>query len=965
MSERPVVLVGIGASAGGLEALERLFAALPAPEECGAPIAFVVVQHLSPDHKSLMVELLARHTRFAVRPAEDAQTIEPGCVYVLQPRKAIRLHDGLLVLDERGATHGLPLPIDTFFQSLGEGVGGRAIAVVLSGTGSDGARGANAVKEAGGAVFVQLPETARFDGMPRAAIAMGVADRVLSPEALAVEIVRYAAALAGEAVAPAVVNVEENPEALDHVMAIVAAVRHHTQSDFAPYKRSTLGRRIKRRMNMHGLQSLEAYVAMVEQAPDEATALAQDLLISVTRFFRDPEAFDVLTRIVVPELIEATPVGEVVRVWVPGCASGEEAYSLGMLFLEYLETHKRPVDVKIFATDANRAAIERASTGLYPEGIAGDVSAERLSRFFERFGDGFRVAGSLRRRVVFATHDVMRDPPFLRVDLVSCRNLLIYFDAEPQRRILETFNFALRPQGYLFLGTSDSVTDMTDVLQPIDARAKVFRSTGLGTPGRAGLGLTLRQGRPAEATRRPTAETAVDAGHRRLLSQYAPPAFLVSESLELLHVYGDGGQYLNLPTGAATLTFTDLVPRGARGLVSNAVHHVFREHGEMAYRDIAWESRTGTVMVTLRVLPVEERGAGRRCALVVLESAMPTTVEAMTPLEAGVEVERRMAALEDELKFTKESLQATIEELETSNEELQATNEELLASNEELQSANEELQSVNEELQTVNSEHQSKISELAALNDDVDNLLRATDVGTLFLDEGLRIRRFTPAITSIVPVLTRDIGRPITHLATDLAGVDLETVAVQVLRTGQMFEREVTLPSGKHLLLRARTFVTAGPERRGVVVTLLDVTPLHEVRVRLQSVVDSLLEHVAVVDAHGSIVMVNQAWRTFAAQNGGTDFVGENYLEVCRQAEGVELPAARAVGAGLEDVLQGRLERFVYEYPCHTETTRRWFLMHARALAHGEGAVVSHIDITARVERELNRTVQGEGVGDE
>ncbi|MCK6573753.1 PAS domain-containing protein [Myxococcota bacterium] len=942
----PVVLVGIGASAGGLEALERLFAALPPPDACAAALAFVVVQHLSPDHKSLMVELLARHTRFAVRPAEDGHVIEPGSVYVLQPRKAIRLSEGRLVLDDRGASHGLPLPIDTFFLSLAEGVGARSIAVVLSGTGSDGARGANAVKEAGGAVFVQSPETARFDGMPRAAIAMGIADRVLPPEELAGEIVRWAGTLSRGETLPIAGPLDDNPDTLDRMMAIIGAVRRHTTADFAPYKRSTIGRRISRRMAMQGLASLAQYAQVVEQSPEEAAALAQDLLISVTRFFRDPDAFEAVARVIVPEVIEATPIGDTIRVWVPGCATGEEAYSIGMLFLEALESNRRSVDVKIFATDVNRGAIERASTGLYPEGIAGDVSTERLSRFFERFGDGFRVSSNLRRRVVFATHDVMRDPPFLRVDLLSCRNMLIYFDPEPQRRILDTFHFALRPQGFLFLGTSDSVTDMTDSLTPVDVRARIFRSTGYGPTQRVGVPLPPRA-RPTG--RRAVAETVVDAGHRQLLSHYAPPAFLVSETMELLHVYGEAGQFLSVPAGAATLNFGELVPRGARGLVSNAVHHVFRERSEMAYRDITWETRNGPMVVTLRVLPVEERAEGRRSALVVLETALPRSNEPMSTVEAGVEIEKRMSGLEEELKFTKESLQAMIEELETSNEELQATNEELLASNEELQSANEELQSVNEELHTVNSEHQSKIGELAALNEDVDNLLRATDVGTLFLDEDLRIRRFTPAITSIVPVLSRDVGRPITHLSTLLAGVDLEQVSLGVLQTGRAAEREVSLASGRHVLLRARAFITEAGERRGVVITLVDVTLIHEARVRLQAVLDSLQEHIAVVDAQGMITMVNRAWRTFSEANGGGDYMGTNYLDVCRNVHGLEQPAALAVAAGLDDVLNGRAERFVFEYPCHSPIAKRWYLLHARALANGEGAVVSHLNITERV----------------
>jgi two-component system CheB/CheR fusion protein len=955
------MVVGIGASAGGLEALQRFFENMP-PD---GGMAFVVIQHLSPDHKSLMVELLSKHTTMRVRRVEDEMAVEPNTVYLLPPKKNVVMHGHRLKLGDRPSGHGVPLPIDIFFASLAEACGEAAVGVVLSGTGSDGMRGVREIKAAGGTLLVQDEASAKFDGMPRAAISTGLVDAVLLPEQMPAHLVQLATRFSDGSRLPLDPASEEIADDYSHVISLL---RRQTGVDFTHYKPSSILRRIERRMGMNSLSRLRDYARLLSENPREVVTLYKELLIGVTRFFRDPEAFELLRTKVIPQIVESTRWDQQIRVWVPACSTGEEAYSIGTLFLEQMEAAGKRISLKIFATDIDRGAIEYASTGLYPESIAADVSGERLNRFFARRGDSYQVSRDLRALVLFAVHNLIRDPPFTRLDLVTCRNLLIYMEPVLQRRVLSLFHFSLNPGRFLLLGPSETVGDAADQFALLDSKWKLFH--GIGAP-RQSLGETLaftplgerrRGGFEPAGTDGPPADSAEDA-YRWLVSEFAPTALQVTEGCELLHVFGDPSAYLTVPVGRASLNLVDMLPRPLSAAVSTAVHQAVHQQREVRYGGV----RVGAgekEQASLRVVPLPARRGERPTLLVVFE---PLTAREPLPGAPAIDgaIEERITDLQEELQYTKENLQATIEELETSNEELQATNEELLSSNEELQSTNEELQSVNEELHTVNVEYQAKIQELSELNSDLDNLLRGTSIGTLFLDENLSIRRFTPAVASLVNLIPRDIGRPIEHFTFNFSAPGFVDDVRHVLGSAQAVEREVDAQDGRHFLLRILPYQAGGAPQRGVVITFVDITQAVHERQHLQYIVDSLPEQIAVLDKRGRIALVNRAWRDFAAENGNAALlgsgVGADYLDVCRRSDGEDRAFGARVVAGIQGILDGTETRFSMEYPCHAPDRQRWFVMNAAPLQEFGGVVVSHVDVTARkqVELELHQLRKG------
>jgi two-component system CheB/CheR fusion protein len=914
-------------------------------------LCFVIVQHLSPDHKSHMVELLSKHTTMPVVLAEDGMALDRDTVYLIPPKKVLTVHQMELRLAERGT--GLSLPVDILFRSLAEDLGERAAGVVLSGTGSDGMRGVRALKEAGGLVVVQEPSTAKFDGMPRAAISVGIADYVLPVGDIPEKLQQYAHHSAQTRIElPKIVDTHE-----DAFGQLIGLLRRQTGVDFSKYKPTTLSRRIQRRMAIGQVTTIEDYVALARRSSTEVAALFKELLISVTKFFRDAESFDVLRRDVIPAMLENTRPGESVRVWVSGCATGEEAYSLAMLFEEHFEDGGRPRDVKVFATDIDREALEFAGAGIYPESIAADVSADRLTRFFVRRGDAYQVARFLRQRVVFANHDLTRDPPFSRVSLISCRNLLIYFTPPLQSHVLSSFRFALRPGGFLFLGSSETVGELGDDLEVMHASSKIFRRTRI--PSRVPeLGRNTEpriipiRGSLDRHGALPAGAHVVQAGLDTLLEAFAPPTILVNDQHDILHVFGDPSPLLKLPPGSATLNLLTMLPKAAASLVSLGSHRALREDVACTYRSVPTERG----QVSLHVRPVPARG-GSRYLLVSIEMELETPKTAPHETNVAAEAQQQILDLQQELQFSRENLQATIEELETSNEELQATNEELVASNEELQSTNEELQSVNEELHTLNSEYQQKITELVRLNDDIDNLLRSARIGIVFLDGELNITRFTPAVREVMNLLDRDIGRPITHLSLKFDSSWFFEVLQTVLSTKEPEDHEFLMPDGRSFLLRVEPYISEWATTNGLVVTALDLTPVKDAERRLERVIDGLPQQVALVDRHGKITLVNKAWRAFAAANGGRDDktsgVGANYLSVC-QHPSAGSPEIVSIGEQLGELLAGRTRELHIEYPCHTATEQRWFLMQANALAGDSGgAVISHVNITRRKRAEL------------
>ncbi|WP_431859003.1 chemotaxis protein CheB [Azospirillum sp.] len=959
-TERPCCIVGIGASAGGLEALQRFFDSVPANSD----LAYVVVQHLSPVHKSLMVDLLAKHTSMEVVQAADEMPVERNTVYLLPPGKHLSIEDRRLRLTAKDAVGGISLPIDIFFTALAQDLGPLALGVVLSGTGSDGTRGLLAIKAAGGFTAVQDPESAQFDGMPRSALAAGPLDAVAPPEELPDRLLEHSKkALARTPKLPAA---RPRDGERDPLAQIVACIRAVTGVDFSHYKLATLLRRIERRMHAAGLDQLEDYAALLRRNNAEAVSLYKEMLIGVTRFFRDESAFAALEEKVVMPLLAKRAPNDQIRVWVCGCATGEEAYSIGMLFMEAMDRLGRPVDIKIFATDIDQDSIEFASAGEYPGAIAEDVSPERLARFFVPHGDKYCVARDLRRVVVFAVHNIMRDPPFTKMDLISCRNLLIYMDQPLQRKVLSLFQYALRQGGFLFLGTSETLGDLQPEFHTSDSRNKIFQSLRAGSYR---LSRLMVPSQPAAARHDdlPTPVTeetaAIDEAIASLLRTYVPPCLLVNEQMNILHVFGDPGTLLRVPPGEATLNVLKLLPSAVAMVAGTALARAFRSAEEFSLANIPVKDRPGLEAVSLRVKPFSSRKTSRRYAMVLLEPArpaLPAPEEAAFDLTA--DTAERIRGLEQELMSRGENLQATIEELETANEELQATNEELLASNEELQSTNEELQSVNEELYSVNAEYQAKVEELTEVTNDLDNVLRSTEIGVVFLDAELVIRRFTPAAASFINIIPRDVGRSIAHLSTNIDYPNFLGDIRAVCERHTALERHVRVPDGRWIQSRILPYLTEKNVMAGVVITFVDVTAAKDAEQRLQTVIDNLPEHVAVLDPDGRITLVNRAWRRFTLEIGDraepAPGPGDDYVTACIRPPAVaDEAAAAAMRQGLRDVLAGMQEQFSLEYPCRAPDRERWFLMSAvrmRESGGWAGAVVSHVDISNRKRMEID-----------
>lgn len=762
-------IVGLGASAGGLEALQQFFSTMNAD----SGMAFVIVQHLSPDYKSMMVELIAKTTRMKVRRITDGLTVQPNEVYIIPPKNKVTIFQGKLLLEPADHSKGLQLPIDVFFKSLADDQQERSIAVVLSGTGSDGTRGVRAIKEAGGMVMVQQEETAKFSGMPGSAIATGLADFILAPQEMPAALHNYVRHPYLSRAPVEQQNLLGQESKLDRILS---RLRSETRLDFSLYKPSTIQRRIERRMGIAQVVSIEEYLRYLEQSPVELKALCKDLLITVTKFFRDPEAFAMLREKVIPALFKDAEAGKQFRVWVAGCATGEEAYTMAILFADYLEKNRLENEVKIFATDVEREALEYAARGTYPDSIAADLPERDLRRFFSKNGGSLSVNSQVRQMVVFAAHNIISDPPFNKMDLVSCRNMLIYLKPAIQQRVLRSFSFALYPRGYLFLGSSETIGDMADVFETLNVRNKIFRHCGTVKPvlteGMELLSAQDRSGqRPMELVsghRRTLSgggyDGSIDKITEKILTEHVPACLVMETSGLLVHSFGTPGRFLHTPVGRATLNVLDMLPREIALLVSSAMHKVLKTRQPLTYREVVFKQAEGSEVVDLTLEPFQDPGEERTILLLFIEEAVKKSDQDKMPgehLDLDQTASRRISELELDLQVSKENLQATIEELETSNEELQATNEELLASNEELQSTNEELQSVNEELYTVNAEYQGKITELAELNSDMQNLLISTRIGKIFIDSELRIRKFTPPVTDEIELLAHDQGRSI------------------------------------------------------------------------------------------------------------------------------------------------------------------------------------------------------------
>lgn len=883
-----IPIVGVGASAGGLAAFEAFFSAIPT--DCSTGLAFVLVQHLAPDHKSLLTELVRRYTQMQVLEVEDGMVVEPDCAYIIPPNMDMALFNGALHLLAPAAAHGLRLPIDFFFRSLAQDQHERAIGVVLSGTGSDGTLGVRAIKGEGGMVMVQAPKTAAYDGMPRSVIATGLSDFVLAPAEMPAQIMAYVAHAFGKGVTLASTSASTE----DVLTKICILLRDKTGHDFSQYKQSTLVRRIERRMALHQITTQGDYLRYLQQTAEEIEALFRDILIGVTSFFRDPEAFTALEQDVIPQLFAAKPAGAVVRIWVCGCSTGEEAYSIAILLQEHLERIKQNFRVQVFATDVDAHAIDKARAGVYPASIAADLTPERLARYFSQEPDGerYRIQKVVRDLLIFSEQDLIRDPPFSRLDLISCRNLLIYLNADLQKRLIPLFHYALNPQGVLFLGNSESVGESLALFSPLSRKWKLYlRREALGNPPSRVLGELL----PAASTARSV--TAAPASResstvkpdlrglteQALLDHYEPVAVLIGGRGEIIYIRGRTGQYLEPSSGDAEMNILGMAREGLARVLPAALHRAIVTKAPITVPRVRVRTNGDFTRVDLTVRPVRPEMPGTLPPELYLVLFEPVSVaghdasgeSVASGASIDIHADARVAELELELRAKEEYLQSTLEEMETANEELKSTNEEMQSVNEELQSTNEELetskeelQSVNEELATVNAELQTKVADLSRTNNDMNNLLAGTGIATLFVDHQLRITRFTPTTTQLIKLIPSDLGRPVGDIVSNLVNYTqlIEDVEA-VLKTLVPHEQEVQTEQGTWYLMRIGPYRTLDNVIEGVVITFVDISgrkqsedALRAARVFADAVVDTVREPLLVLNDKLCLVSANPAF---------------------------------------------------------------------------------------------------------
>lgn len=851
--DTPQYVVGIGASAGGLEALERFFRAMPP----NTGLAFVVIQHLSPDFKSLMDELLARFTSMKLVRVEDPVVMKPNTIYLLPPRKEMVVEEGRLVLKDRSPDQQLHLPISRFFSSLAREMQSKAVAVVLSGTGSDGSLGAADVHDSGGLVLVQSVKSAKFDGMPRSALSLGIADGFGTPEELSALLLQY---LRNPALPMPAPGIEQKQQA--DFDSILESLLEAYGIDFSHYKSSTIIRRIERRLPMAHVTTLLEYGQKLLQNPDELDALYRDLLIGVTRFFRDPEAFELLRSKVIPELVSGIAENEDLRVWVPGCATGEEVYSLGMLILSELDRQKKEAGIKIFATDVHRDSLRTAANGIYAAELLELVPLDLRNEFFTLETNGsYRVSGRLRKIVLFSPQNLLKDVPFNKIDFISCRNLLIYFQPAAQQRAISSFHFALKLKGVLFLGPSESMGELERDFEVIDRSWKMYRKI---TESRLPLELRLLkpEAQPIDRSSMPLSDVRSMRIYDQMLSRFLPASILVNDRREAVHLIGKVRDFLTLPIGRVTQDVLSMCEGDLRVAVSSVVQNCLRRGEKVVLRKVNCPGHGENRLVDVVAEPFPDKPTNSLFVLVQFIGAhageLPLDADGQS-LVLSEEVRDRVSHLESELQGTRESMQSLVEELETTNEELQASNEELLASNEELQSTNEELHSVNEELYTVNAEHEEKIRELNRTTNDLKNLMRATEFGVIFLDSEHRIQMFTPMAANIFNLLPQDVGRDIKHITRRIRDENLTDAIQNAISNRQTEERQVVGMEGERYQQRVMPYLNDVGKPVGVVLTYVNVTELTAIQQELKDQKAAIDEHaiVTISDAAGKITYVN------------------------------------------------------------------------------------------------------------
>jgi two-component system CheB/CheR fusion protein len=883
VSQPTFCIAGIGASAGGLEAFEQFFSAMPPDSNVG----FVLVPHLDPSHTSMLPELLQRFTKMDVVQARHGMKVAPNRIHIVPPNKDMEILQGALCLSDPSTRQGFRLPIDLFLRSLAADQREKAVGIVLSGSGTDGTLGLKAIKSEFGLAMVQAPETAKFRGMPTSAIDTGIADFILPPAKMPAQLVAYTAHCTRKVVGGATSWVERAGNALNPIFLLL---RSQTGHDFSCYKRTTIGRRIERRMNIHQIRDVAHYTRYLQQNPQEVEMLFKELLIGVTSFFRDPEAFELLRTRFITEILANKSADSVVRLWVPGCSTGEEVYSLAIVLREAMDEAQANSKVQIFGTDIDTEAIDAARNGRYPANLTVGLSPERLKRFFVREGNNVRVKKEIREMALFAIQNVIKDPPFTRLDLICCRNLLIYMEGDLQKRLVPLFHYVLNPRGLLLLGSSETIGRHGDLFSLVDKKWKLFRRKDTGISQQTWEFDSARLSAGEDGTRtdvdvRGSRHISVtEVAERALLDKFAPPCVIVNHKGDILYTHGSTGKFLELASGSASLNVYEMAREGLRLELNSAVRRCSQQKKTITLEGLQVKTNGGYQPVNLTVRPVRERDdqLGTLILVAFHELTGQKATKERKAARPGKASLKRITELEQELRFTQESLQTTIEEMETSNEELKSMNEELQSTNEELQSTNEELetskeemQSLNEELVTVNSELQGKIEEMSELNNDMKNLLDSTHIATVFLDMQLRIKRFTPDATKIVNLIPSDVGRPLSHIVSNLQREDLAHDAQTVLETLLPKEVVVKTPDLRAFLMRMMPYRTVDNHIDGVVMTFTDIGAPHlldAARDFAQGVLETVQQPLVVLDAQMRVLQASLAfYEIFAVNSKATE----------------------------------------------------------------------------------------------
>jgi two-component system CheB/CheR fusion protein len=857
-------IVGIGASAGGLEAFEQFFRHIPA----NTGMAFVLISHLDPSHASILTEILQRTTTMPVAEAEDQMQVRPNCVYVIPPNRDMSIFHGALQLSIPAMPHGQRMPIDSFLRSLAEDQSEKAVGIILSGTGTDGTLGLRAILGAGGITMAQEPATAKFDGMPTSAIQSSYVTHVLPVEKMPEVLLSDARTL--------ILQQTPAAPALSGMNRILMQIRTSTGHDFSLYKKSTITRRIQRRMSQNGIENTEAYARYLKEHPSETSALFKELLINVTNFFRDPEAFVALKQDILPALLADKPETYVFRAWVAGCATGEEAYSIAMVLRELMDEKHYNFKVQIYSTDLAADTITVARAGLYPPNIALDVTPERLRRFFIKEDGGYRVKKEIREMIVFAVQNIVKDPPFTKLDLLSCRNLMIYLEPELQNRLIPAFHYALKPGGVLFLSPSESIGNHNELFTPLNRKWKFYRSTPIATSTRALLTSNLNwtteptRKAPEEIIKSTKESNLAELTRRALLQCYAPASAVTDLKGNILYVYGETGKYLRPAPGQATLNIIDMAREGLQPELRSAIQNANQDTPTLN-RELSFKSNGDFQPALLSVRLLTDPNNQQKLLLISFQDITQPKPGKPGHIKRTAKLNelRLIEELERELAYTKENLQATIEEqyasneeLKCTNEEMQSTNEELQSSNEELETSKEELQSINEELVTVNSELQAKIGQLADMQNDMKNLLDNVQIGIIFLDQHLIIRRFTRDATLIYRLAASDMGRALSYIKSELESEDLLDTVRQVLDNLIPIEREVKTLSGNWYLARVQPYRTLDNMIDGVVLTFTNITE----RTRATQVLETrLLAEGIAKTVREPLIVLNDALKVVAA----------------------------------------------------------------------------------------------------